>query len=73
MYSVEKDIQFLESVLGKPLPEIDSIYFEWGKKMGKKRSKTDYHTLFFVKTFYSRRNENGHLLTCYTIRSSGKT
>ena len=55
MTNEEKDIQFLESVLGKPLPEIDSIYFEGAKKW----EKTDQRhiiTPYFSFSLYSFNN-----------------
>ena len=51
MYSVEKDIQFLESVLGKPLPEIDSIYFEGAKKWEKSDLRPTITPYFLSKLF----------------------
>lgn len=51
MYRVEKDIQFLESVLGKPLPEIDSIYFEGAKKWEKSDQRPTITPYFLSKLF----------------------
>lgn len=51
MTNEEKDIQFLESVLGKPLPEIDSIYFEGAKKWEKTDQRPIITPYFLSKLF----------------------
>lgn len=52
MYSKEKDLVFLESVLGKPLPKLDPIYYEGAKKW----EKTDQRpviTPYFLSKLYT--------------------
>jgi len=52
MYNIDKDIQFLESVLGKPLPEIDAIYFE-GSKIWERTDQRPIITPYFLSKLFT--------------------
>jgi len=52
MYDIEKDTLFLESVLGKPLPKIDEVYYE-GAKIWKKADQRPVITPYFLSKLYT--------------------